>query len=185
MNKRKPNPRSRMAVLSEKDLKRVYEHCETVTIKDGCAWLLAEFNLVVSDPTLSRWLIQKRAEENFKELLDTLRGDAKQAQEVAEVVGGAADFTEATVIMLGQALFETLRMQNGKPNDALRKKAADQFAMVLKAATSAKVAELKRTRSSLRFRNSRLPTGPGFRPGSRQLPAKSAGTGLRWRNSGS
>jgi len=138
-----------MAVLSEKDLKRVYEHCETVTIKDGCAWLLAEFNLVVSDPTLSRWLIQKRAEENFKELLDTLRGDAKQAQEVAEVVGGAADFTEATVIMLGQALFETLRMQNGKPNDALRKKAADQFAMVLKAATSAKVAELKRDQVEL------------------------------------
>jgi len=129
---RKTNSNGKLDALDEAQQEAVFAYCNRagVSLAVGAKWLADEFDVEISAGRLGKWLEKRRIDEEFAEVLSSVRSDRDRAQLLSREIGSAAELTEANIAMLGQALFETLR----NPKLAgVRKAAAMNFAMVLEA----------------------------------------------------
>jgi len=149
MSDKKTRPDSKIGTLPREVQERVFAKCENIKLEEGCEWLLKELDIKLSKARLGKWLTKERAERKFEALLEKLAKASNLAQRISKAAGGAAKFTEASVTMLGQKLFELLCAVGDRPNENLRGQIAAQFAMVLKALATTKALGLKREHLAL------------------------------------
>jgi len=131
---RKINANSKLDALPPEQQEMVFAMCNRagMTLEAGAKWIRDEFDVEISGARLGKWLEKRRIDNEFAELMASIRADSDRAQLLASEIGDAAEIGEANIAMLGQALFETLRSKD-KEKIKLRGKAAMHLAMVLEA----------------------------------------------------
>lgn len=92
--------------LSPEQREAVFAYCERVSLEKGIAWLKAEFDIEVSDSTLSKWLGKVRHEKKFATRLDQIAVANQRAGVVATTIGDALQLSQANILMLNQALMD-------------------------------------------------------------------------------
>ncbi|MGB8352637.1 MAG: hypothetical protein WCD79_01990 [Chthoniobacteraceae bacterium] len=107
---------AKLARISAEKSRKIFDHCEKVTLLEGVAWLQAEHKIKLSDTALGHWLKRLRKKAAFDDFLNTIQQDSQDAQLISETFGKAANLPEAAILLIGQRLFQLFR--DGKSDGA-------------------------------------------------------------------
>jgi hypothetical protein len=116
--------------LTEEQQEQVFDHCYGIRLRDGAAWLKAEFGITLAESKLLLWLREERVRRTLEAQLDKIRDARDGAKLIAGAIGTASEITDANLVLVAQAAFEEFLK---KPEERNAKLLGDYMALALRA----------------------------------------------------